>query len=187
ANANENFCVMVARVQSNQISQSWIYMPLTGECLIAEAGQGAFLFDANGNEIKRLKTRDWMGFDKTFGRISFAYFSDKERRLIRERAERTLAHRKSIGSAGCEYAFVAKGELDYAIFNRLKVWDHVPGTLIVREAGGDCRMLTGEAYSPTDTKNGNMVGASAELNDAVLRLLFDPLLAKKPEDERTSI
>lgn len=185
--ANDNFCVMVARVENNIILQSWIYMPLTGECLIAEAGQGAFLFDKNGQELNRLKTNPWTGLDASFGRISFAYFSDEDRRLVRERAERALRFRKSIGSAGCEYALVAKGQLDYAVFNRLKVWDHAAGTLIVREAGGDCRLIGGKQYEPTDTKNGNMVGASFQVNEAVLALLCDNNLRKEPDEDRLDV
>ena len=184
ANGNENFCIMIAKVQSNTILQSWIYMPSTGECLIAEAGQGAYLYDRDGLEVRKLRTKEWAGLDASFGRLSFGYFGDAQRRLIRERADRTLSYRRSIGSAGCEYANVAKGNLDYAMFYRLNVWDHAAGTLIVREAGGDCRLLTGQPYEPSDFQNGNLVGASTEMNEALLRLLLDPVLDKRSPNER---
>ena len=51
--------------------------------------------------------------------------------------------------AGSEYVAVARGEKDFVTYYRMLPWDHAPGALILREAGGVVRSLeTGLDYQP---------------------------------------
>jgi len=52
--------------------------------------------------------------------------------------------------AAHEYAEVAQGRKDYAVYFRLLPWDHAPGALIVREAGGVVRHPDGTEYDVFD-------------------------------------
>ena len=45
-------------------------------------------------------------------------------------------HVKSYGCIGFEYVDIATTKRDFAILSKLSPWDHIPGILIVREAGG---------------------------------------------------
>ena len=73
--------------------------------------------------------------------------------------------------AGYEYPAVATDEQQFALFWRILPWDHVPGSLIVREAGGTVRHLDGSGYRPTDCERGLLVAA----NDDIWRTVRDTL------------
>ncbi len=53
---------------------------------------------------------------------------------------------KSLRCAGWEYLRLATGETQFSLFTKLMPLDHVPGTLIYREAGGLARTLDGAPY-----------------------------------------
>ncbi|GEO79927.1 inositol monophosphatase family protein [Pararhodospirillum oryzae] len=53
------------------------------------------------------------------------------------------------GSAAHTYLSLLAGRADFAVFTRLKVWDHAAGVLMYREAGGVARLVSGETYVPT--------------------------------------
>jgi fructose-1,6-bisphosphatase/inositol monophosphatase family enzyme len=54
---------------------------------------------------------------------------------------------KSLGCAGAEYLRLAAGEVHFSLFTRLMPWDHVPGTLLHREAGGIALCFDGRPYT----------------------------------------
>ena len=66
-------------------------------------------------------------------------------RQIQARRER-VGTVKSLRCAGWEYLRLATGETQFSLFTKLMPWDHVPGTLIYREAGGVARTLDGAPY-----------------------------------------
>jgi fructose-1,6-bisphosphatase/inositol monophosphatase family enzyme len=45
-----------------------------------------------------------------------------------------------------EYARLSRGQKDYDVYYRLMPWDHAPGALILREAGGVSRHPDGRDY-----------------------------------------
>jgi fructose-1,6-bisphosphatase/inositol monophosphatase family enzyme len=51
-----------------------------------------------------------------------------------------------VGCGAVEYTDIAVGRKDFATFYRLMPWDHLPGTLLVRECGGAVRHLDGTEY-----------------------------------------
>ena len=57
---------------------------------------------------------------------------------------------KSLRCAGWEYLSLASGETQFSLFTKLMPWDHVPGTLIFREAGGLAQTLDGAPYGARD-------------------------------------
>ena len=65
--------------------------------------------------------------------------------------------------AGYEYPAVATDEQQFAMFWRILPWDHVPGALILREAGGVVRHLDGAEYRPTDSERGLLVAANEDI------------------------
>ena len=77
--------------------------------------------------------------------------------------------------AGYEYPAVATYEQQFALFWRILPCDHVPGALIVREAGGTVRHLDGSPYRPADSERGLLVAANADVWRTVRDTLFpDP-------------
>ena len=41
-----------------------------------------------------------------------------------------------------------RGERQFSAYTRLLPWDHVAGTFLIREAGGESRLLNGTLYDP---------------------------------------
>ena len=65
--------------------------------------------------------------------------------------------------AACvEYPALLAGDKDFVLYGRVRPWDHVPGSFLVREAGGVARhLVSGEAYRP-ETEFGPIVCAREE-------------------------
>ena len=49
---------------------------------------------------------------------------------------------------------LADGHCDFLFFNRLYPWDHAPGWLLHREAGGYAAQFDGRGYDPTRIDGG---------------------------------
>jgi fructose-1,6-bisphosphatase/inositol monophosphatase family enzyme len=64
--------------------------------------------------------------------------------------------------AAAEFSAIAVGAKDYVVYYRLLPWDHAPGALIVREAGGVVRHPDGRDYAVTDQRELTVVAASPE-------------------------
>ena len=60
---------------------------------------------------------------------------------------------------GVDYPKLIEGEADYLLYGHTNPWDHLPGTLMVREAGGAAAHRDGTPYSAT-SQGGGLVVAS---------------------------
>jgi fructose-1,6-bisphosphatase/inositol monophosphatase family enzyme len=58
------------------------------------------------------------------------------------------------------------------VYSRLKPWDHLPGSLIVREAGGVVKKWDGADYGVRDHYAGLIVTNSQDGFDAVYEAMF---------------
>lgn len=125
------FATMVALQVNRETVASWIYDPLTDRMASAEAGSGAFV------EGERLQVARPVPPTQMAGRLG-------------GRTAKMLAGK--IGSAffqrcaGHEYLALARGAAHFGLFRRLYPWDHAPGELLVREAGGFALRLDGTRY-----------------------------------------
>ena len=64
------------------------------------------------------------------------------------------------------------GEADHAVYHRTKPWDHAPGSLLLREAGGVVGDPGGRPYRPQDAEPRRLVSAAdATTYDLVRGLL----------------
>jgi len=62
-----------------------------------------------------------------------------------------------------DYTNVARGKHDFVTYHRMLPWDHAPGSLILREAGGVIRdMETGEDYVPRNLNGPYLVARDEE-------------------------
>ena len=80
---------------------------------------------------------------------------------------------KSLHCAGHEYLRLAEGALQVSFFTKLMPWDHAPGVLIHREAGGVERTIDGAPYNPARRDAPSLLLApDAASRDAVFHALF---------------
>ncbi|MBA2920523.1 inositol monophosphatase [Sphingomonas sp. MAH-20] len=157
------FATMVALLQDGEVVMSWIHDPLTGGTACAERGSGAWL------DGERLAASAYGG-EKLSGIVS-RFCLPEERAPFVKRVEQEAARvTPTRRCAGAEYPMVAKGACDFAIYWRTLVWDHAPGSLLLREAGGIVCRLDGTDYSPVRPGVGLMLARSPDIADELLRL-----------------
>jgi fructose-1,6-bisphosphatase/inositol monophosphatase family enzyme len=133
--------VMVALVEHGEAVAGWICLPAHGQTYVAERGSGAWV---DGRRLVRGEPDP----DRLDGGVA-VWAMDAS---MRERVE---TGQGLLGPLGCspqrlwsgfEYAQLASGRRDYLAYWRSSPWDHAPGAVLVREAGGVSRFCTGEEY-----------------------------------------
>ncbi|GIF19544.1 fructose-1,6-bisphosphatase/inositol monophosphatase family enzyme [Actinoplanes tereljensis] len=166
AAGKEPFAIMTALLRDGEPVASWI-LDVPGDHLtMAEAGSGAY------QDGVRVKTRtDDPASAALRGVVGRRYLPPHLREIADGNAPKLGVVTEGRHCAGYEYPAVATDLQQFALFWRILPWDHAPGSLIVREAGGTVRHLDGSPYHPTDTERGMLVAA----NDDIWRTVRDTL------------
>jgi fructose-1,6-bisphosphatase/inositol monophosphatase family enzyme len=144
------FGVMVCLVSRAELAAAWIHHPVSGQTLVAEAGSGAWL---DGTQLRISPP----AHRPLTASISTKFFPT-ELRAAGEAARAIFEHREPWQCAARTYLDLATGGLDVAMFYRLMPWDHAPGVLIHREAGGYSTGFKGAPYSPLVHTGGLFLG-----------------------------
>ena len=161
------FAVMVALVRDGELTASWI-LDVPGDHLtVAEAGSGAY------RDGVRVKTRtDDPGAPELRGVLARHYLPPRLREIATANAPNLGEVTNGHHCAGYEYPAVATDEQQFALFWRILPWDHAPGALIIREAGGTVLHLDGTPYHPTDSGRGLLVAPNDDVWHTVRDTLF---------------
>tara|TARA_B100001123_G_scaffold439105_1_gene575286 strand:+ start:605 stop:1411 length:807 start_codon:yes stop_codon:yes gene_type:complete len=160
----EKFAVMIALSFCDQILQSWIYKPLTEDLCFAIKGGGTFLNDKKINIINSLS------IDKTKGSISLKYWDGNYLNIMKN-LKNNFREVKSYGCIGFEYMDIANNIRDFAILSKLSPWDHLPGILILREAGGFDSYFDDGMYNHSLQKKNLVVTRDINLGNKILELI----------------
>lgn len=134
---SRDHAVMVGEVKGGEAVRGWIWQPQHERAYVAELGGGAW---RNGERVARPATRaraEWRGVTSRRKLLGTA-LADDLRPL-----ELTWV------SCGIDYPHLAEGDADYVVYGRANPWDHVPGGLVLTEAGGFLGTLGGGPYRPT--------------------------------------
>jgi fructose-1,6-bisphosphatase/inositol monophosphatase family enzyme len=164
------FAVMVALVRHGEILGGWIYDPVRDRMAVAEHGGGARI----DGECVRVATPP--AEDRAFRGVILGgnYGLPAINERLKQRRERVDAQ-KSRRCAGAEYLSLAAGEMHFAVFTRLMPWDHAPGVIIHREAGGYGGHMDGSRYVPGRLEAGALLMApDKESWERLYRLLLAP-------------
>lgn len=129
------FGVIVALVQHRRTLAGWILDPLSDRLYTAAVGSGAWC------DGRRLRTGGR-------GRRELAALSGCISRRMAERKRHLFGEITQQGSAAHDYMSLSEGRLDFRLFRLLNPWDHAAGVLLVEEAGGYVRLLSGTPYTP---------------------------------------
>jgi fructose-1,6-bisphosphatase/inositol monophosphatase family enzyme len=161
------FAVMVALLRDGEPAASWILDVVADRMAVAEAGGGAYI------DGERIKTRDDdPGPAAMIGTLARHYFPSDLRDRMNAHADSFASVSNGHHCAGYEYPSVATDEQQFAMFWRILPWDHVPGALFVREAGGVVRHLDGAEYRPADNDRGLLVAPNEDVWRTVHSTLF---------------
>lgn len=161
------FAVMVALRQAGATRAAWILDPMADSLAVAERGSGAYV--------------DGVPLRTQVGQPPVAALSGAVSRYLPAELRATmtagLGRLGEVGPgqhcAGFEYPRVATGAQDFVLFWRTLPWDHLPGVLLVEEAGGFARRFDGDRYDPTDDRQGLLVAA----NEAIWATVHETLIA----------
>jgi len=161
------FAVMVALLRDGEPAASWILDVVEDSMTIAEAGSGAWL------DGVRLKTRTDNPGPAELNGSANPHYLPADLRVEVERNKHLLG-RVTAGAhcAGWEYPAMVTDLQQFALFWRILPWDHVPGSLIVRESGGTVLHLDGSAYRPTDDDRGLLIAPNDDVWQTVRTTLF---------------
>ncbi|MEW1952355.1 inositol monophosphatase [Terrabacter sp. NPDC080008] len=159
---SKDHAVMVAETLGGQAVRAWIWQPQHRRGYVAERGSGTWRHDAEGTHRLTVPSR---GDDELRGRTS-------RRSWVGKALDGLPPMELTWVSCGIDYPKLVEGEADYILYRHASPWDHVPGSLLLAEAGGVLGTTDGEVYGPRDTRPPGLVAAgSRTAYDAVCRAL----------------
>ena len=145
------FGVMVAAIRRGEVIGACIVDPMTNEASLALRGQGAWR--ERGGVCHDLRVAAPVPLAQMTGAASWRYFRSPRRESVLAGLTR-IAQVWDFRCAAQVYRMIAGGHCHFLLFNRLLPWDHAPGWLLHREAGGYAARLDGSDYTPTETGGG---------------------------------
>lgn len=151
---NPTFCVMVALVVENRPVMGWIHDPLENRTAVAEEGGGAWM------GATRLTLDAPPPPDQWTGMLNSWYFDEPRRTDLRHEARARFQEVRSLSCAGHDLLAQAEGRRQFSFYRRLWPWDHAPGVLILREAGGAAECIEGTPYRAGDRVHGLLTAPS---------------------------
>lgn len=143
--------VMVALVVSGEAVLSVIHQPGHCRTIAAERGCGAWVVET-GQRLSGTQS------DHTVEGAVMTRFLPSDVRARIDRAAGRSATLSSGAAAACvEYPAIASGARDFILYWRTLAWDHVPGALVLTEAGGLAAHLDATPYRATADRAGLLV------------------------------
>jgi len=153
AAGREHFAMMVALMRDGAALASWIHAPALGRMAMAEAGAGAAI---DGRPLR-------VHHDPSLPAVVKTRFLPPElRQPLDAISPAVLRFHQGCGAAGIEYPDFTDGRLRFLMYWRTLAWDHVPGTLLAREAGAHVARLDGSPYRASDGRFGLLVAPDEE-------------------------
>jgi fructose-1,6-bisphosphatase/inositol monophosphatase family enzyme len=167
------FGCMAAAVVKGEVVGGWIHDPLGDDTAIALRGEGAWIADPEGRAMADLRVAAPVPVDQMVGAVSWSYLPPPLRGEVTARLPR-LAGVVGYRCAAHEYRWAAGGHGHVLFYNRLMPWDHLPGWLLHREAGGYSARFDGSPYRPVHRDGGLICAPDRDSWEAVRHALLDP-------------
>jgi fructose-1,6-bisphosphatase/inositol monophosphatase family enzyme len=168
AAGRQPFALMVALLRDGVPVLSVIHEPVPDTVAAAEVGSGAYV-----DGVRMVLDDTPVPLDELRGALLTRYLPAELRSQVELRGKRLGEALPGQHCAGREYPDVVRGRQHFALFWRGLPWDHVPGSLLVREAGGVVRHFDGAEYRPMPLRSGLLVCRNAGVFDQLRGALFD--------------
>lgn len=146
------FGSMVATLVYGEAVASIIHDPMGDDTAFAVRGEGAWIAAPDGHR-EDLRVAAAAPAARMTGGASWRFLPGPQRELIARNLPKVAAS-FSYRCAAHEYRLLASGHCHYLLFGRLMPWDHAPGVLLHREAGGYSAQFDGRPYSTSVTRGG---------------------------------
>lgn len=154
------FAMMAAIMRKGRIVGGIIHDPVTRSSAMATAGGGAWLRWENG-ETQRLRVADPAPLSESEAIAGVRFVSEPLRSTLSKNLSRLAGH-TWFRCAGHEYRLAAAGHVHLLCYHRLMPWDHAPGWLIHREAGGYSAHFDGSPFDPGRMEGGLLCAPDAD-------------------------
>lgn len=162
------FAMMAALVRHGETIASWILDPLSGRLACAQRGAGSWL------DGRRITTSTVTAPTAALtGAVLRRFLPGALAGHVASAAPRFAELSSGTGCAGADYPAIVSGVQDFTLYWRTLPWDHAPGVLFVREAGGVAQRLDGSAYRPAQHA---LPGLLVARNTATWHQAFDALV-----------
>lgn len=162
-NGSSDHAVMLAELRHGRPVRSWIWQPQYRRSFVAEAGAGV---EVDGRPWTRPRAAaPWQGATSNPTVL----------------ASEAPGLGKSRLCCGVDYPMLLTGELDYLVYAHSHPWDHAPGALLVREAGGVSWGPNRKDYCPADPCRLIVAAGRPAIAKDVFNQLSEPLEAVAAE------
>ena len=140
------FGVMAAVVRRGEVVAAAIHDPVGDDTALALRREGAWTETPDG-QIVALRVAAPVSVGMMTGNVSWRFLPEPQRSRVCANLPR-LGGSWDYRCAAHEYRLAAGGHCHFLFFNRLMPWDHAPGWLLHREAGGVFGTAGRERLSP---------------------------------------
>jgi fructose-1,6-bisphosphatase/inositol monophosphatase family enzyme len=137
------FGIYVSLLLKGEVLAGWVHDPVSGETSYAAAGEGAW------EDGKRLNVAESAEIGAMRCYVHPNVYTYEEAEVVRARQDEFAAV-VPVGSVGGAFRALAAGRVHVGVFASMWQWDHAPGVLIHREAGGYAARRDGAPYDPTE-------------------------------------
>ncbi|EFH10575.1 inositol monophosphatase family protein [Teichococcus cervicalis] len=165
------FGCMAAAVVKGEVVAGWIHDPLGDDTAIALRGEGAWIEAPDGSRTD-LRVAAPAPLERMVAAVSWTWMAEPLRSRVTARLSR-LSSGVQFRCAAHEYRLVASGGAHVVIYNKLMPWDHLPGWLLHREAGGYSARFDGSEYRPEHTGGGLLAAPDRESWEVARAALLD--------------
>jgi fructose-1,6-bisphosphatase/inositol monophosphatase family enzyme len=140
--------VMVGETRGGTPVRGWIWQPQHERAYVAERGSGAWVNDERlVSPTRPDDPGEWRGVTSR-----------------RSWLGRTLPGLRPLEltwvCCGVDYPKLVEGAAEFTVYGRGNPWDHVPGSLLLAEAGGYLGTAAGRAYDPRAVPEVGLVAAA---------------------------
>jgi len=146
------FGVMAAVFRRGEIVGAVIHDPIGDDHALAARGEGAWIETPDGKR-RDLRVAAPVPVGQMSGNVSWRFMPEQQRFEVAARMPR-LAACWDYRCAAHAWRMTAAGHGHFLFYYRLYPWDHAPGWLLHREAGGYSARFDGKPYDPTDIYSG---------------------------------
>ena len=166
------FGCMAAAVHKGEVVAAWIHDPMGDDTAMALRGEGAWVETPAGLR-QDLAVAAPVPVGRMVAAVSWGFLGEPLKSRVTSRLPR-LAATMGLRCAAHEYRLAASGHAHMLMYNKMLPWDHAPGWLLHREAGGYSARFDGEPYSPLVHSGGLIVAPNRDCWLAVHEALLAP-------------
>lgn len=161
------FGCMAAAIVRGEVAAAVIHDPVGDDSACALRGEGAWTARPDG-VCTDLRVAPPVPVGEMSGVASWRYLPAELRATVCGNLPKVAAA-WDFRCAAHEYRLLAGGHCHFLMFHRLLPWDHAPGWLLHREAGGFAAHFDGSPYRPAGNRDGGLICTSDEASFIALR------------------